>query len=104
MSSDAPDDMMQRLPHYRSMYDAAKKIHVYFIPAIDRKQNIPMYFYAIASELLHQEMMRCLNHGDIPHFAVIVEKGYGEPTPEIKEKVKAYYGFDHDFYANTNTG
>jgi hypothetical protein len=25
-----------------------------------------------------------------------VDKGMGEPTPEIKAKIKAYYGFDHD--------
>jgi len=92
----ASEDMMEQLPHYRSKYDAAKRIHVYFIPAIDQKLGKGMYFYAIASELLHEEMMRCLKLGDIPHFAVVVEKGYGEPPREIKDKVKAYYGFDHD--------
>lgn len=90
------DNMMQELPHYRAKYDAAKKIHVYYIPGIDKKTKGKIYFYAIASELLHDEMMRCLKLGDIPHFAAVVEKGAGEPTPEVKEKIKAYYGFDHD--------
>jgi len=89
---------MEMLPHYRSKYDAAKKIHVYFIPAIDKPGGKKIYFYAIASEFLHDEMMRCLRHGDIPHFSVVVEKGYGEPTAEVKAKIKAYYGFDHDYY------
>lgn len=94
----APDaeNMMERLPHYRAKYDAAKKIHVYFVPGKDETTKEKIYFYAIASELLHDEMMRCLKLGDIPHFAVVVEKGRGEPTPEVKEKIKAYYGFDHD--------
>src|SRR5690349_11891288 len=90
------ENMMERLPHYRAKYNAAKKIHVYFIPAMDTKQGKKMYYYAIASEMLHAEMMRCLGLGEIPHFAAVVEKGYGEPTPEVKAKIKAYYGFDHD--------
>jgi hypothetical protein len=99
--SDDFNKMMERLPHYRSKYDAAKKIHVYFIPAFDHQRREKMFFYAIASELLHEEMMRCLKIGDVPHFAVVVEKGYGEPTREIKDKIKAYYGFDHDYYENS---
>ena len=98
MPPDVPDNMMQQLPHYRAKYDAAKKIHVYFVPAFNTEHGEKIYFYAIASELLHAEMMRCLKAGDIPHFAVVVDKGSGEPTPEIKAKIKAYYGFDHDFY------
>lgn len=81
---------------YSFSYDAAKKIHVYFIPAVDKNDNSRLYFYAIASALLHENMLRCLAAGDIPHFAVIVEKGRGEPSAEVKEKIKAYYGFDHD--------
>lgn len=77
-------------------HDVAKKIHVYFVPGVDTEKGGKIYFYAIASELLHEEMMRALQRGDIPHFCVVVEKGTGEPTPEIKSKIKAYYGFDHD--------
>jgi hypothetical protein len=90
------DKLMEQLPHYRAKYDAAKKIHVYFIPARDEKTGVKIYFYAIASELLHAQMMRCLADGSIPDFAVVVEKGSGEPTAEVKAKIKAYYGFDHD--------
>ena len=94
----ASEDMMEQLPHYRAKYDAAKKIHVYFIPGKDNKENQKMYFYAIASEVLHSEMLQSLKVGVIPHFAVVVNKGYGDPTGEVKAKIKAYYGFDHDFY------
>jgi hypothetical protein len=96
MPPDVPENMMEQLPHYRSKYDAAKKIHVYFIPAINKQSSKKIYFYAIASELLHRDMMRCLDAGDIPHFAVVVEKGEGDPTADVKAKIKAYYGFDHD--------
>lgn len=91
-----PDNMMEQLPHYRAKYDSAKKVHVYFVPALDELKKEKIYFYAIASEMLHEEMMRCLKAGYIPHFAVVVEKGIGEPNTEVKAKVKAYYGFDHD--------
>jgi hypothetical protein len=100
MSADAPDNMMERLPHYRVQYEAAKKIHVYYIPAQDETRREKMYFYAIASAALHEEMLRCLKLGDIPHFAAVVEKGYGEPTAEVKSKIKAYYGFDHEAAEN----
>ncbi|MDE3061302.1 MAG: hypothetical protein KGJ06_09850 [Pseudomonadota bacterium] len=92
----------ENLPHYKSKYDAWKKIKVYFIPAFDKERGEKMYFYAIASATLHDQMMDSLRHGDIPHFAVIVEKGYGDPTPEVKAKIKDYYGFDHDYYAGLN--
>ena len=98
----APDKLMEKLPHYRAKYDAAKKIHVYFIPAVDKEKQQKIYFYAIASELLHAQMMRCLEDGDIPHFAVVVEKGTGEPTAEVKAKIKAFYGFDHDAQVASN--
>ena len=95
---DTPDNMMEKLPHYRAKYDAAKKIHVYYVPALDQQKGEKMYFYAIASEMLHDEMLRSIKQGDIPHFAVVVEKGYGHPSAEVKAKIKAYYGFDHDYY------
>lgn len=101
MAPDNDESMMEKLPHYRAKYDAAKKIHVYFIPANDEQTGKELYFYAIASAALHPEMMRCLDKGDIPHFAVVVEKGQGQPTTETKEKIKAYYGFDHDASANS---
>lgn len=84
---------------YSFSYAAAKKIHVYYIPATDQKTGKPLYFYAIASALLHEKMLQCLSAGDIPHFAVVVEKGEGAPAPEVKAKIKAYYGFDHDQHA-----
>lgn len=99
---DTDKDMMETLPHYRSKYDAAKKIQVYFVPAFDEEKKEPMYFYAIASAMLHEKMMECLKTGYIPHFAVIVEKGYGTPDEQIKSKIKDYYGFDHDYYANND--
>ena len=90
------EKIMESLPHYRAKYDAAKQIHVYFIPGVDQQSGGKIYFYAIASELLHGEMMRCLKDGNIPDFAVVVEKGTGEPTAEVKAKIKAYYGFEHE--------
>ena len=88
--------MMERLPHYREKYEAAKKINVYFIPYQDEEAGQPAFYYAICSALLHEQMISCLKSGIIPHYAVIVEKGMGVPTQAIKAKIKDHYGFDHD--------
>lgn len=94
--SDPTENMMERLPHYRAKYDAAKKVHVYYVPGFDEEKKEKIYYYCIASEMLHEETLKCLKQGDIPHFAVVVQKGTGEPDAEVKAKIKAYYGFDHD--------
>ena len=94
-------NIMENLPHYREKYEAAKKINVYFIPANDEQTGEEIYFYAIASVMLHEQMMYSIDKGDIPFFAVVVEKGKGKPSTEVKDKIKAYYGFDHDKYANS---
>ena len=84
----------------RARGDAAKKkIKVYFITAFDKEKGEKAYYYAIASASLHDTMLKSLQAGDIPYFAVIVEKGYGEPTAEVKQKISDYYGFDHDLVA-----
>jgi hypothetical protein len=102
MQTDPTQSMMEELPHYKSKYDAAKKINVYFIPAFDEDLGNNVYFYVIASAALHEQMLSSLQKGDIPHFAVIVEKGVGEPSIEVKSKIKDYYGFDHDYYASND--
>lgn len=94
--------MMENLPHYKSKYEAAKKINVYFVPGFDEERMTPVYYYVIASALLHDVIMESLNQGIIPHFAVIVEKGDGVPTAEVKGKIKSYYGFDHDYHASND--
>ncbi|MEZ5691019.1 MAG: hypothetical protein R3D71_05070 [Rickettsiales bacterium] len=101
MPPDNSESMMENLPYYKKKYEEAKKINVYYIPAQDERNGDDIYFYAIASASLHQQMMYCIDKGDIPHFAVVVEKGKGKPSTEVKDKIKAYYGFDHDKYANS---
>jgi hypothetical protein len=87
------------LERFQFHHAKAKKIHVYFVPGVDERTGRKIYFYAIASALLHEEMLCCLKLGDIPHFAVVVEKGEGEPTAGVKTRIRDYYGFDHDSYA-----
>jgi superoxide dismutase len=94
--------MIHDLPHYREKYEAAKKVNVYYVPAHDEVENAPAFFYVLASAMLHDEMVASLKDGSIPDFAVVIESGYGEPTQEIKEKIKASYGFDHDLCANND--
>ena len=102
MPPDNSESMMEQLPYYKQKYEEAKKINVYFIPATDERSGEDVYFYAIASQSLHNEMMYSIGKGDIPFFAVVVEKGKGKPSLEVKDKIKAYYGFDHDRYANSD--
>jgi hypothetical protein len=95
-------NFMQDLPHYRDRYEAAKKLNVYFIPAYDEDSSVNAFFYVLASASLHDEMVSSLKQGVIPNFAVVVESGFGEPTTEIKDKIKNYYGFDHDLAASND--
>lgn len=82
--------------NYRERHEAEKQIRVYYVPAYDKKQEKMAYFYLVASALLHERVIDAINHGVVPDFAVIVERGYGEPSAEVKARVKEYYGFDHD--------
>ena len=61
---------------------------MYFIRSFDDKLKRRVYFYAVVEAPRHDEMMLSLNDGNIPDFAVIVEKGYDDPTPEVKAKMK----------------
>ena len=94
-----PEKPLSYLESLQDRYEVWKKVNVYFIPGIDTNTGEKMYFYALASKSLHEAMVKSLEAGDIPDFAVIVEKGRGEPTAEVKEKIKRNYGFDHDFHA-----
>ena len=76
---------------------AWKRCKVYYIPAFDRAEQRRVFFYAIASAALHDKMIQSLSHGDLPPFAVIVAKGIGEPSTDMKHYVRDYYGFDHEF-------
>lgn len=97
-----PHTIMQELPHYRERYEAAKKVNVYFLPAHDEVANKPAFFYVLASASLHHEMLRALEEGHVPDFAVVIESGYGEPCHDTKAKIKTMYGFDHDMLANND--
>lgn len=88
-------------PSFCERLAAEKRINVYFVPGKD-SQGRKTYVYAVVSSVLHDKFMEALHSGVIPDFAVIAEIGYGEPTDEIKTKMKKYYGFDHDNSANDN--
>ncbi len=102
MSNIDHHSIMQDLPHYRDRYEAAKKVNVYFVPAYDQVEKEMAFFYVLASAALHDKMVKSLESGTIPDFAVIVESGYGDPSFEVKDKIKTTYGFDHDLHANND--
>lgn len=78
-----------------------KRIQVYFISGTNNTGGTT-YVYAVASAALHDKVIAALKSGVIPDFVVIVEMGDGEPSAEVKEKIKTYYGFDHDYHANND--
>lgn len=97
-------DFVSKFSGYAQRLEEEKKIRVYYIPAYNPVKQSNEFFYAVVSSLLHEKFMEALEFGVIPDFAVVVETGDGEPTPEIKDKMKRYYGFDHDLHAaNSNT-
>ena len=83
------------LPSFQARLAAEKKVNVYYIPGQDNSGNT-RFAYVVCSAFLHDQFVNCVRDGDIPDYAVIVETGTGEPDETIKEKIKAYYGFDHD--------
>jgi hypothetical protein len=91
-----PSEHVTLASQYLKRYEEEKRIRVYYIESVENGTGEPCFFYAIASGLLHERMVRCLMDGTIPDFAVIVERGYGKPTAEIKAKIREYYGFADD--------
>ncbi len=80
-------------------YGPTVKVMVYYIPAFDHERNEDVFFYAVTKETLHEKMMASLHEGELPHFAVVIAKGNGKPSRELKDFIKEMYGFDHDKYA-----
>lgn len=79
--------------------DAWKQVRTYFITSFNEDEKKEMYFYAIANQSLHGQVMESLDkYGKIPDFAVIVASGYYPPSENVKAMMKACYGFDHDKY------
>lgn len=89
------DFQLEDHSYYRTLYDAQKSVNIYFLTSEDKKSGQPVFCYVCANAMLHDEFMQSIKMAIIPHFAVVVEKGYGAPDDTVKEKMKSYYGFDH---------
>ena len=81
---------------YRDQLAREKQVRVYFVPAFDQRHQRRVYFYLVASAMLDDRMQEAISKGIVPDFAVVAEKGFDEPTEEVKARVKKYYNFDHD--------
>lgn len=88
-------EMDRALPSHQQRLAAEKKVNVYFIPGFD-KNGEPGFVYAVASAMLHEQLVEAVEMGVVPDFAVVVEMGAGSPSEEVKEKIRQYYGFDTD--------
>lgn len=91
--------MSYRRDSYADRLAQEKKVNIYFIPYEDDSSK-KLYAYVAASALLHDKFMAALEFNQIPDFAVVVARGEGEPTTEVKDMIKRYYGFDHDHQAS----
>lgn len=97
---DDPFEIDRKHPSFQAQLAAEKQVNVYFVPGTDTSGN-PRYVYAVTSAMLHEQFITALDDGEIPDYAVIVATGTGEPDNDVKEKIKHYYGFDHEA-ANSN--
>lgn len=88
-----PFDLDRALPSHQARLALEKKVNVYFVPGHDKHGN-PSYIYAVCSAMLHEQFMECARDGGIPDYAVVVARGDGEPTAEVKERIKLLYGWD----------
>ena len=84
--------------YYSKRYNEEKQIRVYYLP-IELHEGGQKYMYVAASSLLHEQFMSALEMKQIPDFAVVVARGDGQPSNDIKQKMKQFYGFDHDAFA-----
>ena len=80
---------------YKQRLAEERKVFVYYIPML-LADGARKYFYVAASALLHDKFIEAIEVNQIPDFAVVVEKGDGEPTNEVKEKMRHYYNFEHN--------
>lgn len=81
---------------FQSYKQQQLQIVTYYITAKDKVGN-PFYYYAVIHASQKEQFLRVIReYGFIPDFAAIVEKGPGEPSRKVKDKMLEYYGFDHD--------
>lgn len=83
--------------HYAKRYAEERKINIYFLQ-MKNAEGERHYFYVAASALLHEQFANAVEMNQIPDFSVVVADGEGEPTEEVRHKMKEYYGFDHAVY------
>lgn len=79
---------------YAARLSEERKVNLYYIP-INMKDGSKHYAYVAASALLHDQFIAAIEMNQVPDFSVIVERGQGEPTLEVKQRMKEFYGFVH---------
>ncbi len=90
------DASLGRFKSYAERLQEEKQTLTFFITTQDTATNQSYYYYLVISALLYDRFVKAMEMGVIPDFAVIVERGPGMPSQAIKDKMKLYYGFDHD--------
>lgn len=86
---------------YAKRLEEERRVKIYYIP-VTLGNGSKEYVYAAASALLHDQFVAALEYNQLPDFAVVIAYGEGEPTDEIKQKMKTLYGFEHDAPDNDN--
>ena len=79
---------------YAKRFEEERKTNVYYLP-ITTKNGENHYSYIMVSALLHEQFVKAVEMNQVPDYAVVVERGYGEPSDDVKQKMKDFYGFDH---------
>ena len=79
---------------YEKRLKEERKTNVYYLP-ITTRDGRNHYSYIVVSALLHEQFVKAVEMNQVPDYAVVVERGFGEPTDQVKKKMKDFYGFDH---------
>lgn len=79
---------------YAKRLEEERKVNIYFIP-VNFPDGQKEYVYAAASALLHDQFIAAIEYNQLPDFSVIVAHGKGDPSAEVKQKMKELYGFVH---------
>lgn len=95
-------EVQMKLESHREQKALEAQITVYYLETFETSTQRECYFYMVCMSVLNEKMLNCLVANEYPDFALIVAKGYGKPTQEVKAKIREYYGFDHDIDENPN--
>lgn len=84
---------------YAKRLEEEKKIKIFYIP-FTLGDGSQYYAYIAVSALLEKQFIEAIEYNQIPDYSVVIARGPGNPPQDLKDRMKQFYGFDHEEYLN----